>query len=121
MIVAIATVTFVVWLIIATFSSLPPAFDQEKGSTFLPLFAHSCCMLADRPYLVALLFAISVVVIACPCALGLATPTAIMVGTGIGASNGNLFAFNSHDSLSRSAYQRWIGARNGTQDICCLV
>ena len=48
-------------------------------------------LLAGETPAFALTRAISVLVISCPCALGLATPVAIMVGTGVGAKNGVLF------------------------------
>ncbi|MBS3791834.1 copper-translocating P-type ATPase [Candidatus Bipolaricaulota bacterium] len=80
-VISIALITITLWLgFSGTFqglavwaSSFIPWVDPTLGVISLSLFAG-----------------ISVLVIACPCALGLATPTALMVGSGMGAENGVL-------------------------------
>ncbi len=81
----------------ATSSKAPIAKLADKVSgVFVPivigiaLVAAIVWLIAGYSLEFALSIGISVLVISCPCALGLATPTAIMVGTGKGASNGIL-------------------------------
>lgn len=68
--------TFVVWMVLSHVLSNPPKIFQEEASGGKIFVCVKLC--------------ISVIVFACPCALGLATPTAVMVGTGVGAENGIL-------------------------------
>jgi Cu+-exporting ATPase len=80
-VILISIASFVMWLVIG--ASLQPVLDWGAG--FLPWVDPS-----RTPLIVGTLSAVAVLVIACPCALGLATPTALMVGSGIGAERGVL-------------------------------
>lgn len=72
-VLTIAFLTLAVWLVLGERNVYPEAWRLPKG-----------------PVAFAFEFFIATVVVACPCALGLATPTAIMVSTGVGAEHGVL-------------------------------
>lgn len=73
LVVATSIITFITWISLCSLGVVPE--EWYAGGSIVNF---------------SLLFAIAVMVISCPCALGLATPTAVMVGTGVGASHGIL-------------------------------
>ncbi len=75
-VLVIASLTFIGWAI--------------AGNLFGTTTQSAAMMATGNPWIVAIVAAVAVLVVACPCALGLATPTAIMVGTGKGAEQGIL-------------------------------
>ena len=80
-VIGVALLTFLAWFLFP--DALRPVAEWAAG--FLPWVNPSL-----NTFTLALITTVSVLVIACPCALGLATPTALMVGSGIGAENGIL-------------------------------
>ena len=76
-IISLGLATFVFWIIVSHVLPHPPKVFDEPASGGKIMVCVKLC--------------ISVIVFACPCALGLSTPTAVMVGTGVGAAEGILF------------------------------
>ncbi len=79
-VIGIALLTFIAWVLISE-----PMQSLVGVGSFLPWVNPNLGVIT-----LAIVSTVAVLVIACPCALGLATPTALMVGSGMGAENGIL-------------------------------
>lgn len=91
----------------------------------IALVATVVWLLMGYPFEFALSIGIAVLIISCPCALGLATPVAIMVGTGKGAENGVLFksgeALEMGDKIDTVLFDKTGTLTEGTPQVTDVV
>ncbi|KAH8556662.1 E1-E2 ATPase-domain-containing protein [Umbelopsis sp. PMI_123] len=94
-VILLAVITFIIWEVLGIYEMYP----------------ESWITMGETKEIFSLMFAVSVLVIACPCGLGLASPTAVMVGTGVAARHGVLvkgggYALEMANRISAIAFDK---------------
>ncbi|KAG2186214.1 hypothetical protein INT43_002652 [Umbelopsis isabellina] len=94
-VILLAIITFIIWEVLGVYNAYP--------ANWIPM--------GDTKEIFSIMFAVSVLVIACPCGLGLASPTAVMVGTGVAAKHGVLvkgggYALEMANRISAIAFDK---------------
>lgn len=108
-VISISTLVFFVWFGLASAQWIPAEWYAKEGKFFF-----------------ALLFALETMVIACPCALGLATPTAVMVASAVGTRIGVLFrgggaAIQAAKQVRTVLFDKTGTLTNGKPEVAAMI